>query len=389
MPTRRDFLNAGLKTGAVCAAASLVPGCTEHHRLAAKTAPPTPPITGPGSLKAHAKAAGLYMGAAVSLHPLRTDPDYSRTIAEQCDMVVAETAMKWQTLRPAPDRYFFDDADELVAFADKHNMKVRGHNFVWHEAIPKWFESTVTKDNARQFLVDHIHTVAGRYRGKIHSWDVVNEAIDPKSGAPDGLRKSIWFELLGPDYLAIAFRAAREADPNALLTYNDYGIEYDNEEEGKKRDFILQLLRRLKSGNVPIDAVGIQSHIKAGSTSTIGKGLADYMASIRDMGLQLFLTELDVNEDDLPFDDLKQRDHAIAGVYRQFLDLTLRNASVEAVLTWGITDRYTWLNNIPTHKRKQPNRPQRSLPFDDDYRPTAAFFAMRESFDQRRGSKES
>jgi endo-1,4-beta-xylanase len=148
-------------------------------------------------------------------------------------------------------------------------------------------------------------------------------------------------------------------------------------------------LRRLKSANVPIDAVGIQSHIKAGSTSTIGKGLTDYMASIRDMGLQLFLTELDVNEDDLPFDDLKQRDHAIAGVYRQFLDLTLRNASVEAVLTWGITDRYTWLNNIPTHKRKQPNRPQRSLPFDDDYRPTAAFFAMRESFDQRRGSKES
>jgi endo-1,4-beta-xylanase len=262
-------------------------------------------------------------------------------------------------------------------------MKIRGHNFVWHEAIPDWFASTVTKENARKFLVDHIMTVGAHYKGKMHSWDVVNEAVLPKDGRPDGLRKSLWLELLGPEYLEIAFRTARQADPHALLTYNDYAIEYDNEEEAQKRSAVLQLIRRLKAANVPIDAVGIQSHIRAGNSDSIGKGIRDFMANIREMGLQIFLTELDVNEDDLAFDDVAKRDHAIAAVYRDYLTTTLSNPAVKAVLTWGVSDRHTWLNDIPAHKRKQPNRPQRPLPFDEKYLPKEAFYAMRESFDAR------
>ena len=122
---------------------------------------------------------------------LRAEPDFSRVLSEQYDMLVAENAMKWKPLRPAPDRFSFDQADELVAFAEQHQMKIRAHNFVWHESIPDWFASTLTKENARQFLTDHIMTVGGRYQGKIHSWDVVNEAILPKDGREDGLRKSL------------------------------------------------------------------------------------------------------------------------------------------------------------------------------------------------------
>jgi endo-1,4-beta-xylanase len=140
----------------------------------------------------------------------------------------------------------------------------------------------------------------------------------------------------------------------------------------------------MQAKGVPLHAVGIQSHIKAGSPASIGKGLREYMASIREMGLQIFITELDVNEDDLPYDDVAKRDHAIAETYRSYMDLVLADPAVKAVLTWGVTDRHTWLNNSSSHKRKQPNRPQRSLPFDDNYLPTESFFALRDSFDNRR-----
>lgn len=389
MLTRRNFLSKGLTIGGGLSVASAVPllsGCAHQVRSAAPTQAGS--IVGKGSLKAHARAHGLLTGAAVDVRLLRSDQIYARILAEQYSILVAEGAMKWKALRPAPDKYSFEDGNTLVAFAEEHKIKVRGHNLVWHEAIPDWFAKTVTKENARQFLVDHITTVCNHYKGKIQSWDVVNEAVQPKDGRPDGLRKSPWMELLGPDYLDIAFRAARQADPHALLTYNEYGVEYENDEDAERRAVTLQLLRRLKAANVPLDAVGIQSHIKAGSQYVFGKGLRDFMASVREMGLTISVTELDVNEDDLPYNDVAQRDHTIAEVYSSYLDTVLAEPAVTAVLTWGVSDNHTWLNNGPTHKRKQPNRPQRSLPFNDAYQPTEAFFAIRDSFDKRRATSK-
>lgn len=367
---------------AVASASGLLTGCA--HRLRGNSGIATEGIRGAGSLKAHAAGHGLFAGAAVNVVLLRSDPEYSRTLSDQYNMVVAETAMKWKALRPAPDQFSFDEADELVSFAEAHSMKVRGHNLVWHKALPDWFATTVTKENAHEFLTQHILTVGGHYKGKIHSWDVVNEAVLPADGRSDGLRKSPWLELLGPDYLEIAFRTARQADPQALLTYNEYGIEYDSEEDARKRAATLELLRRLKAANVPLDAVGIQSHIKAASPYRFGNGIREFMASAREMGLQIFLTELDVNEDDLPYEDVARRDHAIAEVYRDYLTIALAEPAVKAVLTWGVSDRNTWLNNISTHKSKRPNRPQRALLFDSDYLPKDAFFAMREAIDRRR-----
>lgn len=385
MLTRRGFVLSGFKVGAgvaVASASGLLTGCA--HRLRGNSGIATEGIRGAGSLKAHAAGHGLFAGAAVNVVLLRSDPEYSRTLSDQYNMVVAETAMKWKALRPAPDQFSFDEADELVSFAEAHSMKVRGHNLVWHKALPDWFATTVTKENAHEFLTQHILTVGGHYKGKIHSWDVVNEAVLPADGRSDGLRKSPWLELLGPDYLEIAFRTARQADPQALLTYNEYGIEYDSEEDARKRAATLELLRRLKAANVPLDAVGIQSHIKAASPYRFGNGIREFMASAREMGLQIFLTELDVNEDDLPYEDVARRDHAIAEVYRDYLTIALAEPAVKAVLTWGVSDRNTWLNNISTHKSKRPNRPQRALLFDSDYLPKDAFFAMREAIDRRR-----
>jgi endo-1,4-beta-xylanase len=385
MLTRRRFLSSGVAIGGSLSArplaSALLIGYSHQVWDSPKTA--SGPITADGSLKAHAQKHGLLAGAAVDVRLLNSDEIYARVLSEQYSVLVAEGAMKWNALRPAPDKYSFADGDTLVAFAERNNIQVRGHNFVWHEALPDWFRSSVTKENARQYLVDHIMTVGTHYRGKMQSWDVVNEAVLPKDDRSDGLRKSPWMNLLGPDYIDIAFRTARQADPHALLAYNEYGLEYDNGEDEERRAFTLKLLRRMKAANVPLDAVGIQSHIKAGQPSTFGSGLRNFMASVREMGLQIYITELDVNEDDLPYDDVARRDDAIAELYRQYLSEVLAEPAVKAVLTWGVSDSHTWLNNGPTHRRKQPNRPQRSLPFDNDYRPTESFFAIRDSFDAR------
>jgi endo-1,4-beta-xylanase len=244
-------------------------------------------------------------------------------------------------------------------------------------------DSYATSANARQLLIAHIQTVVGRYAGRMHSWDVVNEAIEvaPKAqaGRPDGLRDSPWLRLIGDDYIEVAFRAARRADPQALLTYNDYGIEAENPSDEAKRQALLLMLRRLRARQIPIDAVGIQSHLSAAPNIRYGAGLMKFIASVRELDLQVFITEMDVNDRALA-PDVAQRDAAVAAAYGSYLNLVLSDPAVTAVLTWGVTDRYTWLN----HEDARPDgRPERPLLFDANYNPKQSFFAVRDAFDRR------
>jgi endo-1,4-beta-xylanase len=379
MLTRREWMRQAAGVTAVAA----MPGLLSGKALAGTSADKAQTTTGAGSLKAHAAARGLLTGCAVNANLFRDDEAFRKLLTEQYNIVVPENCLKWNIVRPTADTYNFADADSLVAFAQAHGMKVRGHNFVWHEALPRWFAGTVNKDNAQKFLVDHIHTVGGRYKGKMHSWDVVNEAIWIPDGRPDGLRSSSpWFEMLGPGYIDLAFRTAREADPTALLTYNDYSIEYDNDEQGKKRAAVLALLRRMKADNVPLDALGIQSHIHAVSKDGFSKGVRELLDGAKALGLQVFVTELDVNDDAVATEDMAERDKIVAEVYRNYLTTALDGTEVKAVLTWGVTDKNTWLNNGTKFRKQHPDRLQRPLPFNPDYAPTPAFFAMRESFDK-------
>jgi endo-1,4-beta-xylanase len=378
MSTRREWMRQAAGVTAVAA----MPGLLGRETLAGTPENRNQSITGAGSLKAHAAARGLLAGCAVNAALLREEEGFRTLLAEQCSIVVPENCLKWRILRPTADSYDFTDADNLIAFAEAHGMKVRGHNFVWHESIPAWFAAAVNKDNAQKFLVDHIHAVGERYKGKIHSWDVVNEAIWVPDGRPDGLRSSSpWFQLLGPEYIDLAFRTAREADPAALLTYNEYGIENDSDETGKKRAAVLTLLRRMKADKVPLDALGIQSHITAVSKDGFGKGLPELLDGAKALGLQVFVTELDVNDDALETEDIAERDKTVAGVYRDYLTQVLQGQEVKAVLTWGASDKDSWLNKGKVRKL-HPERLQRPLPFDPDYAPAPAFFATRDCFDQ-------
>jgi endo-1,4-beta-xylanase len=370
MITRREYLKRSSLAACGLALARTLPA-----------EPGNSHIEGRDSLKARAHNRGLLAGCAVNAANLREDA-FTKVLAAQYNLVVAENAMKFGPLRPTPDTFNFADADALVAFAQHHKMKIRGHNFVWHEQLPAWFAGTATKENAKKILTDHIHTVAGRYKGKIHSWDVVNEAINISDGRPDSLRKSSWLELIGPEYLELAYRTARQADPKAKLTYNEYGIEDQSESDSAKRAATLALLKRLKAANVPLDALGIQSHIKAGALQTFGNGLRELIAGAQSLGLEVYFTELDVNDDAIPDSAPAARDRIVADVYHDYLAIAFESTATKAVLTWGLTDAHTWLNGIKSHREKLPNRPQRPLPFDADYKPTPAFFAMRDAFDK-------
>ena len=384
--TRRQFTRMAA-TASLCTAVS----CTAaEKKTRIPQAPPLAGVSGANSLRAHADAVGLLVGCAAVPELLESgegpsqDP-YTRTVAGQSNILVAENAMKWSSLRPTPTTYTFPPADKLFAFASQHGQKMRGHNLCWHEQLPSWFATTATQENAKSLLTEHIQTVAARYAGRVHSWDVVNEAVHVPDGRADGLRKSPWLDLIGPEYIELAFTTAAKADPLAKLTYNDYDMELDTPEQTAKRGQILLLVRRLKARGIPIHAVGIQSHLQATGPEA-GTGLVSFIREAAKMELEVYVTELDVNCRALPGGPELEGD-AVASVYRNYLKLVLAEPNVKAVLTWGITNAHTWLNNSKQPWALRPDgAKQKPLPFDEQYVPTPAFFALRTALDEGRRS---
>ncbi|WP_263359555.1 endo-1,4-beta-xylanase [Acidicapsa ligni] len=389
--TRREFARSVAAFGLSAALPLSLPGKDRKKKLHPDSLPvpqrETRSYTGSDSLRVHAAAVGLLAGCAVvpELLNLTADGDgihdvYTQTVAEQAGILVAENAMKWSSLRPSPSSYNFAPVDKIFAFAAQYQQFVRGHNLCWHEQLPLWFAQVATKDNARSLLEQHIQTVAGRYAGRVHSWDVVNEAVHIPGGRADGLRKSPWLELLGPGYIEMAFQYASQADPQAKLTYNDFDIELDTPEQSAKRGQVLMLVRRLHARGVPIHAVGIQSHLQANGPPP-GAGVKQFIRDLAAIGLDVYLTELDVNSHALPGGPELQ-DVAVSEIYKNYLGLVLPEPNVKAVLTWGITDAHTWLNQSRQPWAMRPDGArQRPLPFDDNYTPMPAFFAMRDAMD--------
>ncbi len=335
------------------------------------------PVVGDTPLRDRAAVKGLIYGAATQKYMLSSNTEFATSFAQECGMLVPEDELKWKNLRPSPSSFDFTRSDWLAQFASTHNMLFRGHTLVWHARLPKWFKTTVNRNNAEQILVNHITTVAGHYAGKIHSWDVVNEAIYPNDGRSDGLRNTPWLEFLGPDYIDLAFRAAAEADPQALLVYNDYSMEYDTPKDEARRTAILKLLERLKSKGTPVQALGIQAHLWGGETRFNARKLKAFLEDIADLGLKIMITELDVTDKKLP-KNVKVRDRLVAEIYEEYLSVVLNEPAVIAVLTWGLSDRYTWL------KKKQPrkdNAPVRPLPLDAQMNRKLAWNAIARAFE--------
>ncbi|MEB0107086.1 endo-1,4-beta-xylanase [Pseudomonas sp. MH9.3] len=288
-------------------------------------------------LRAVAAQHGLSFGFAVDPALLDTNPSYRDVVARQAGIVVPENALKWAQVHPAPDRYTFAPVDLILAFAQANHQRMRGHTLCWHRALPDWVTRTVTPANAKEVLTQHIAAVVGRYRGRIASWDVVNEAIQVDDGQAGGLRDAFWYRMLGPDYIDLAYEAAHRADPDAALCYNEYGLESDSPAGTRKRAAVLALLRTLKQRGVPVHALGIQSHLRAADPHGFGPGLAAFLRQVHDLGLSIYITELDVDDSHVT-GDANQRDAIVAGTYKRYLDLVLGTGTVSAVLTWGVWD---------------------------------------------------
>jgi len=275
--------------------------------------------------------------------------------------VVPENVMKWETIQPGKDTFNFTDGDAVVEFAHDNGMQVRGHTLIWHQQLPPWLTSgTFTRDELLDIMHQHIQGVVGHYKGQILAWDVVNEAVSDSGGA---LRDSIWSRVIGPDYLDYAFRWAHEADPDALLFYNDY----NGEGMGSKANAIYELVKGMKARGVPIDGVGLQMHISIGSPP-VAALVTKNIRRLGDLGLQVHITEMDVKIQDsvAPMDE---RLAAQAKVYKDIANICLSERACKALLTWGFTDQFTWIPGF-THKPDSP------LIFDKHYAPKPAYTAL-------------
>ncbi len=333
-------------------------------------------VVGEASLKERAAAKGLIYGSAGN-YGFSSDSELATRFVQDCAILVPENELKWETLRPSPDSFDFTKGDWLAEFARTHGILFRGHSLVWGQFLPKWFKDTVNSKNAEQVLTNHIKTVTGHYAGKMHSWDVINEVIDPSHGRVDGLAKTPWLDFLGSDYIDLAFRTAGEADPQALLVLNDFGYEYETRRDDEGRAAALKLLERLKSQGTPVHAYGIQAHIWGNKRLNLRK-LEAFLRNIAGLGLKILITELDVIDKSLPA-DIEVRDRIVAGVYEDFLSVVLDEPAVIAVLTWGLSDRHTWHSGYNPREDKAPVRP---LPLDAQLKRKLAWNAIARAFDK-------
>jgi endo-1,4-beta-xylanase len=316
--------------------------------IASSPAPPLPDL---------AARRGLWIGPCVAATPLATDAEYAEVLRREFNAVTPENAMKWGPIHPARDRYDFAGADAIVDFAAANGMAVHGHTLAWHRQNPDWLTaSTTSRDETIALLREHIATVAGRYAGNVAAWDVVNEAV-----ADDGtLHRTVWLDRIGPDYLAIAFQAAAEADPQARLLYNDYGAEAGN----AKSDAIFDLLARLVRAGAPVHGVGFQCHLTTG-----GLDLGSFARNLQrfaGLGLALYVTEMDVR---LPLPASEEALAAQAALYRGVLEACLDQPAFRGFQTWGFTDKHSWIaGRFPGHGA--------ALLFDERYRPKPAYAAL-------------
>jgi endo-1,4-beta-xylanase len=373
--TRREFASrlAGIGAALVggLGATSLLSGCGGGSAVSANfvSAALTQGTLVP--LKAAAGDKKLLYGTATGVWNLQSDSAFADQVAQQCSLLVPENELKWDTVEPSPGVFNFAPGDYLADFARQNQMKFRGHCLVWHNQIPLW---AGRGGDVLQQLTNHITATVSHFAGRIHSWDVVNEAIEPNDGRSDGLRNTLWLQALGPSYIDTAFRTAAAADPGAVLVYNDYGLEGDAAGSSKRRSAVLKLLSGMKSRGVPLHALGMQAHLSGSSFDS--SSLASFMKQVAALGLKIFITELDVTDRNFPV-DITTRDNYVANIYAKFLATVLQQPAVEAVLTWGLSDRYTWLTQFAARGDGQPVRP---LPLDSDLKPKPALWAMLDAF---------
>ena len=372
--TRREALSGGAATFASAAVAKRA-----SKRIA------------PDSLDAVARRSGRRFGSAVAWSPPGTDagsfanPRYAALLERECELLVPENQLKWQWVRRSPDKFDFRAFDAVADYATSHGFKLRGHTLFWTPTkwYPKWLAEKQfgSAAEAERLLADHVRTVCTRYGKRIYSYDVVNEAVQPETGA---IRETNVTRALGGEaFLDLMFHTARQAAPHAQLVYNDYMSWERTAEDETHIKGVLKLLEGFKKRGTPVDALGVQSHIRLLKKAPVAEIVREsegpwrrFLDEVVGMGYQLLITEFDVNDHDAPT-AIVPRDRIVADYGKAYLDLMLGYPQLQDVLCWGMCDRYSWLDGFDPRADKTLKR---GTPYDVNFRPKPLRASMASAF---------
>jgi len=345
-----DGVDAGGAGGGAAGAGGTggAPGCCDA----------SPDVVQPTPLRQVAGYTGRWIGAALNTSHL-AESGYAATAGAQFNFATPENEMKWAVTEPVQNQFNFAPGDAIVAFAKQHNIQVKGHTLVWHQQLPAWVGAITDAATLRAAMVNHIFAEAIHYSGQVVAWDVVNEAVDDGG---QSLRNTIFNQLLGPTYLDDAFNAAHAADPDAKLYYNDYGAEG----AGAKSDYVYNLVKGMLSRGVPINGVGLQMHTGSVDASPSAAQVASNMQRLAALGLDVLITEMDVQACN---NDL----NAQGTRYHDIVTGCVAQSACKGVTVWGVTDKYSWLNG-------QSCASPQPLLFDDNYNPKPAYMGVFNAF---------
>lgn len=314
------------------------------------------PVT---TLRSLAELRNLFIGVSVSPSRVK-NPQYAALITREFNMIVPENSLKWVVVHPEPERFDFTEGDTIIGFAQSHNLKVRGHVLVWDGQLPDWvLQAEYSREEWMLILCTHIKTLVTRYRGKIYAWDVVNEAFDTEGL----LRETLWLKRIGPDYIAMAFQWAHEADENALLFYNDFNAEGMN----AKSHAIYAMAQALIRLGIPIHGIGMQMHTRLWGPP-LPSEMRENMHRLEELGLRVHITEMDIRLQHSP-NTTAAKFVEQGEMYAQFLRACLQATNCEAFVVWGLSDKHSWIPLVTG----QPDAP---LLFDEQLQPKPAYFAL-------------
>lgn len=315
-----------------------------------------------------------------------SDSAYADLIAKTCQIAAVENSFKFDWLCPDNPIADFTTTDRLVEFAAAHSIPLRGTALIWNEWVPSWV-SSLSSGEIETAFDRHLDEVVGRYAGRMQGWDVVNEPFFPLHGKEGGYRKGVWLDAMGPGYIARAFKRAATVDPKAQLVLNEAFCEQNDEWGTSIRPLLLSLVRELKQNGVKVDGVGFQAHLKP-HLPFDDQAFAAYLAEMAALDVDIYITELDVDDSSLP-DDIALRDAAVAKRCGDFLTAVLQVPRVKAVISWHLSDRYSWYANTDWYRDQigehggQRDREARSHLFDKDLKPKAAFEAVQSAIGAR------
>jgi endo-1,4-beta-xylanase len=336
---------------------------------------------GEPSLAKIAQPSGLIFGAAAP-SPIG-DTAYRQLYLSQTKLITTDNALKIATIAPQPGPKHYESADRLLQFCAENSIAMRGHCLIWNEWVPDWIK-TMSAAERRAFFDGYVEEVVGRYAGKLQSFDIVNEPFWPGHNAPGGFRMGPWYDAFGQGYIRRAFERAGTVDRHTPFVLNEAQTERDDELGHAIRDGLLRLVADLKNAGVRLQAVGLESHLQPRYPHDPGRYL-EFVHALAANGVDIYLSEFDVSDATFP-DDVATRDAMVAETAEKFLRNVLSVPQVKAVITWELSDKYSFYTAAARQKDPATARLPRPLPYDDRMQPKPLWFALARSMQASRRS---